>query len=300
MISISGLRKSFGSKIAVNDVSFEVKKGSLFAFLGTNGAGKSTTINCLTTLMSPDAGTVELGGFQLGRDDHKIRSLIGTVFQDSVLDPLLTARENLELKAALYGVEDSKARIDQLSALIDLGDFITQRYGVLSGGQKRRVDIARALVHQPRVLFLDEPTAGLDPHSRDIVWSTLQEIRETLGLTIFLTTHYMAETENATDVTIIDEGTIMVQGTPGQLRRKYSSSVLSVTTSASDAVEAACHSLGLAPRWGNSGVGEIDVPDSATAFSLLSGLGSKVQDFEFRHGTMDDVFLRLTRKGQET
>ncbi|HAA79070.1 MAG TPA: ABC transporter, partial [Microbacteriaceae bacterium] len=191
MISISGLRKSFGSKIAVNDVSFEVEKGSLFAFLGTNGAGKSTTINCLTTLMSPDAGKVELGGFQLGRDDHKIRSLIGTVFQDSVLDPLLTARENLELKAALYGVEDSKARIDQLSALIDLGDFITQRYGILSGGQKRRVDIARALVHQPRVLFLDEPTAGLDLHSRDIVWSTLQEIRESLGLTIFLTTHYM-------------------------------------------------------------------------------------------------------------
>ena len=297
MIDIKGLSKSFGSHPAVDGISFGVNPGALFAFLGTNGAGKSTTINCVTTLLAPDAGEVTVAGFRLGKDDHRIRSAIGTVFQDSVLDPLLSVHENIALKAALYGVKKPEERIASLSEVIDLGDFLHQPYGTLSGGQKRRVDIARALVHEPQVLFLDEPTSGLDPQSRETVWSTLHDIRTRLGLTIFLTTHYMAETEQATDVTIIDQGKIVVQGTPSQLRQKYSSSILSITTTNPGVVDAACRAAGLTAIWRDKSSAEIAVPDSAVARDMLASLGDTVSDFEFRHGTMDDVFLSLTRKG---
>jgi multidrug/hemolysin transport system ATP-binding protein len=298
-IYVRGLTKSYGSVVAVNDLSFEVPTGSLFAFLGTNGAGKTTTISCLTTLLQPDSGTVTIEGKVVGRNNQAIRPLLGVVFQASILDSLLSVRENLMLKGSFYGVSNLGNRIDELAELIGLTGFLGQRYGTLSGGQKRRADIARALLHSPRFLFLDEPTAGLDPQSRENVWSTVAHIRETLGLTVLLTTHYMEETENATDVTIIDRGSIVAQGTPRSLRRDHSSSVLSIVTESPEALEKHCTGQGVGWTQGKDGTYSLRVADSATASSLLRELGPIVADFEFRHGTMDDVFLALTNHGGE-
>jgi len=298
-IDVRGLTKSYGSVVAVNDLSFEVPTGSLFAFLGTNGAGKTTTISCLTTLLQPDSGTVTIEGKVVGRNNQAIRPLLGVVFQASILDSLLSVRENLMLKGSFYGVSNLGNRIDELAELIGLTGFLGQRYGTLSGGQKRRADIARALLHSPRFLFLDEPTAGLDPQSRENVWSTVAHIRETLGLTVLLTTHYMEETENATDVTIIDRGSIVAQGTPRSLRRDHSSSVLSIVTESPEALEKHCTGRGVGWTQGKDGTYSLRVADSATASSLLRELGPIVADFEFRHGTMDDVFLSLTNHGGE-
>jgi len=298
-IDVRGLTKSYGSVVAVNDLSFEVPTGSLFAFLGTNGAGKTTTISCLTTLLQPDSGTVTIEGKVVGRNNQAIRPLLGVVFQASILDSLLSVRENLMLKGSFYGVSNLGNRIDELAELIGLTGFLGQRYGTLSGGQKRRADIARALLHSPRFLFLDEPTAGLDPQSRENVWSTVAHIRETLGLTVLLTTHYMEETENATDVTIIDRGSIVAQGTPRSLRRDHSSSVLSIVTESPEALEKHCTGQGVGWTQGKDGTYSLRVADSATASSLLRELGPIVADFEFRHGTMDDVFLSLTNHGGE-
>ncbi len=296
-IRVESLTKSFGSLRAVDNLSFEVESGSVFAFLGTNGAGKTTTISCLTTLLQADSGEIELNGLTVGKDDRQIRSQIGVVFQDSILDPLLTVGENLKTKAAFYEVEGAEKRIAYLAELIDIGEFIHRRYGLLSGGQKRRADIARALLHSPALLFLDEPTAGLDPQSRENVWNTVHQLRTELGLTLFLTTHYMEETENANRVLVIDHGRAIAEGSPAQLRSKYSSTSLTVIAKQPADVSAAAKAMGLECEVNDAGVAKINAKDSLQALELLKSLGSAVEDFELRHGNMDDVFLNLTARG---
>ncbi|HWL02681.1 MAG TPA: ABC transporter ATP-binding protein [Microbacteriaceae bacterium] len=275
-VSVRGLTKRYRETLAVDDVSFDVPAGSVFAFLGTNGAGKSTTIGCLTTVLPFEAGELAVAGRDVLRDGDAVRRSIGVVFQDSVLDGALTVRENLATRARPYAATAAQIRdrIEVLSGLVELDEFIDRRYGRLSGGQRRRVDIARALVHDPVILFLDEPTTGLDPASRALVWRTIHELRERTGLTVFLTTHYMEETEEADRVCIIDHGRVIADGTPAELRAKHSSSVLTLTTAA--------------------GVEERTVADAAEAKRILWELGDAVTDFEFRHGRMDDVFLALT------
>jgi len=275
-VTVRGLTKRYGDTIAVDDVSFDVPAGSVFAFLGTNGAGKSTTIGCLTTVLPSDSGELTVAGHDVRRDGDGVRKSIGVVFQDSVLDGALTVRENLAIRARPYVASSAliRERIATLAALVELDEFIDRRYARLSGGQRRRVDIARALVHDPVILFLDEPTTGLDPASRALVWRTIHELRERTGLTVFLTTHYMEETEEADRVCIIDHGRIIADGTPAQLRARHSSSVLTLTTAA--------------------GVEQRAVADAAEAKRILWELGDAVTDFEFRHGRMDDVFLALT------
>jgi len=275
-VSVRGLTKRYRETLAVDDVSFDVPAGSVFAFLGTNGAGKSTTIGCLTTVLPFEAGELAVAGRDVLRDGDAVRRSIGVVFQDSVLDGALTVRENLATRARPYATTAAQIRdrIEVLSTLVELDEFIDRRYGRLSGGQRRRVDIARALVHDPVILFLDEPTTGLDPASRALVWRTIHELRERTGLTVFLTTHYMEETEEADRVCIIDHGRVIADGTPAELRAKHSSSVLTLTTAA--------------------GVEERTVADAAEAKRILWELGDAVTDFEFRHGRMDDVFLALT------
>ncbi len=281
-VVVHGLTKRFKDLTAVDDISFEVAAGSVFAFLGTNGAGKTTTIGCLTTVLPFDSGTASVAGHDVTSDGEPVRRGIGVVFQDSLLDPVLTVRENLMTRARPY-LDDrdaTRARVAELSRLVELDEFLDRRYGKLSGGQRRRVDIARALLPNPQVLFLDEPTAGLDPASRSVVWRSLQQLREDSGLTVFLTTHYMEETEEADQVCIIDHGRVIAQGTPAELRAQHSSSVLTLTTA--------------------SGVERIRVPDAAAARRILADRGDAVLDFEFRHGRMDDVFLNLTgRAGEE-
>ena len=295
MIRVGHLSKSFGPVRAVKDLSFEVEPGTVFAFLGTNGAGKSTTISCLTTVSAADEGTIEIDGLTVGRDDDAIRRKIGVVFQTSLLDPTLTVRENLADRAAFYGMKGPRSaeRIRALADMIDLGDFLDRRYGMLSGGQMRRADIARALMHEPVLLFLDEPTAGLDPQSREQVWDTIHTLRETQGLTVFLTTHYMEETEEADQISIIHLGELVVQGTPAELRKRYSSSTLAITSTAPDQLRAACTRAELAVTFA-SGTARIAVENSAQALEFLKDNEQLVDDFELRHGTMDDVFLSVT------
>ena len=281
-VVVDGLTRRFGDLVAVDDVSFEVPTGSVFALLGPNGAGKSTTINCLTTVLAPTAGRMAVAGHDVTTEGDAVRRSIGVVFQDSLLDPVLTVRENLTLRARPYLPTTAavRERVDALGRLVELDDFLDQRYGKLSGGQRRRVDIARALVHDPKILFLDEPTTGLDPGSRRVMWRTIHALRERTGLTVFLTTHYMEETEEADRVCIIDRGRIIADGTPAQLRAQYSSSVLTLTT--------------------EQGTEERTVAGADEARQVLNDLGSAVLDFEFRHGRMDDVFLALTgRSGEE-
>lgn len=280
-VTVAGLTKRYGDLTAVDDISFEVPEGAVFAFLGTNGAGKSTTIGCLTTVVRPSAGTLTVAGEDVATGGDAVRRRIGVVFQDSLLDAKLSVRENLSVRARPY-ISDSarvRQRITELSDLVELGEILDRKYGTLSGGQRRRVDIARALLHDPRVLFLDEPTTGLDPASRRVVWRSIQELRERTGLTVFLTTHYMDETEEADRVCVIERGKLIADGTPGQLRAKYSSSVLTLTTA--------------------GGVEEVPVPDAAAARRILTERGDGVLDFEFRHGRMDDVFLALTGRTAE-
>lgn len=294
-IEVSALTKRYEGVLAVDDISFEVAVGSVFAFLGTNGAGKSTTIGCVTTVLPFEAGEIAVDGHDVRRDAEPVRRQIGVVFQDSVLDAGLTARENLATRARFYTDDRGRIgeRIAELSGLIGLDQLLDRRYGTLSGGQRRRVDIARALLHSPSILFLDEPTAGLDPASRAIVWSTIHDLRDRHGLTVFLTTHYMEETEEADLVSIIDEGRIIAQGTPAELRAKHSHSILTVTSRDREGLGKLAAASGLAFADRGDTV-ELRVPDAQVARRLLADHGDDVLDFEFRHGRMDDVFLALT------
>ncbi|MCC9204188.1 ABC transporter ATP-binding protein [Arthrobacter sp. zg-Y769] len=300
-ISVRGLTKKFGSVAAVDDLSFDVEPGSVFAFLGANGAGKSTTISCLTTVLPFDEGSVEVAGHDVRTSGDGVREAIGVVFQDSLLDPILTGRENLQTRARFYSPDRAAndARIEELGRMIGLGDFLDRRYATYSGGERRRVDIARALLHSPSILFLDEPTAGLDPASRALVWSTIRDLRENHGLTVFLTTHYMEETEEADRVCVIEKGQIIADGTPTTLRAEYSTSILSITSSDPQALVALSRETGVDVAGVDGNVLRLRVDRSDTARRLLAAHGDSVLDFEFRHGTMDDVFLALTgRQGE--
>jgi ABC-2 type transport system ATP-binding protein len=221
-ISVNGLTKAFNGHVAVDDVSFSVEKGSIFGFLGPNGAGKTTTINILCTLLSSDSGSATVNGFDCAKQPDEVRSSIGIVFQDTTLDKDLTAYENLLYHAYLYRVDKSIVRNTVADALRFIGLY--ERKGDLvktfSGGMKRRLEVARALVHQPEVLFLDEPTLGLDPQSRSSLWSFIKELPEMRGVTVFMTTHYMEEAEVCDDICIIDNGRIIAQGAPDHLKAR--------------------------------------------------------------------------------
>ncbi len=220
IIKVENLFKSYDSVKAVNGISFTVREGSLFSFLGTNGAGKSTTINILTTLIQKTSGNVTVGGFDIEHNPEKIRGLIGVVFQDSVLDPLLTVRENLSVRGSLYGFNGAKLKnsVNTAAKITGVEEFISRPYGKLSGGQRRRADIARALIHLPKLLFLDEPTTGLDPKTRRDIWQLIRDLQRTNGMTVFLTTHYMEEAADSEEIVIIHKGVIKAKGTPLELK----------------------------------------------------------------------------------
>ena len=299
-IQVQHLVKRFGPVTAINDISFTVEAGHLFAFLGANGAGKTTAINCLTTRIRPDGGAITVAGRTLGQHDDLIRQKIGVVFQQSLLDPILTVRENLLLRSQFYGLRDAEKRIDDLAGRIDLTPFLDRRYGVLSGGQKRRADIARALMHEPEILFLDEPTAGLDPASRDTIWRVIAQLRAETALTVFLTTHYMEETEQADHVCILDAGTIVAEGTPTALRAAHAQDELRVSLApdrhAAVRDELAKAGLAITDR---GDVLLVKVRSSVEAIAILKHFEHAITDFEFRHGTMDDVFLSLIGSNRE-
>ena len=295
IIEVSNLAKRYKEVQAVRGIDFYVDAGTLFAFLGPNGAGKSTTIDMICTLLLPDAGSVRVDGYLLGRDDDKIRSSIGVVFQNSVLDDLLTVRENMETRGSLYGMkgktlEDS---IRKAARAAEVEEFLDRRYGKLSGGQRRRADIARSLVHTPKILFLDEPTTGLDPQTRKSVWDTIRRLQQEEGLTVFLTTHYMEEAENADYVAVIDRGLITAKGTPAALREEYSSDYLKISPNDLTGVEKLLGQTGAVYEV-NGGRVDIKLGKTMDALPILKLCESMIDSFEVISGSMDDAFITIT------
>lgn len=294
-IEVERLKKSFGSVEAVKDLSFTVKSGSLFAFLGTNGAGKSTTINILTTVLKKDGGRVSVCGMDLDGQADKIREKTGVVYQSGVLDERLSVAENLRARASLYSMDRERfeKRAAYLTEKLDMGEILKRRYGRLSGGQKRKADVARALINEPEILFLDEPTTGLDPKTRRLVWDTVREIREQSGTTVVLTTHYMEEAASADDVMIIDGGAILAGGTPARLKDEYAYDVLRLYGANEEAAgKLSLKGLEFARK---TDYIELRMKDEGV-LPLLNELCGNFKNFEFIKGDMDTVFLSVTGK----
>lgn len=293
IIEIERLNKRFGEVHAVQDLSFHVRPGELFAFLGVNGAGKSTTISILCGQLAKDSGSVRVCGESVdGRMEHIARRL-GVVFQNSVLDGALSVRDNLRSRAALYGItgRDFKARLAELARLLDFEELLDRTLGKLSGGQRRRIDIARALLHRPEILILDEPTTGLDPQTRRLLWGVVQRLRREENMTVFLTTHYMEEAADADYVVILDSGRIAAEGTPLALKNTYTGDFITLY----GVDEAALRPLGLPCETLRDAV-RVAVPDTAAATKLILEHPELFTDYEITKGKMDDVFLAVTGK----
>ena len=293
IIEIERLNKNFGEVHAVQDLSFHVRPGELFAFLGVNGAGKSTTISILCGQLAKDSGSVRVCGESVdGRMEHIARRL-GVVFQNSVLDGALSVRDNLRSRAALYGItgREFKARLAELARLLDVEELLDRTLGKLSGGQRRRIDIARALLHRPEILILDEPTTGLDPQTRRLLWDVVQRLRREENMTVFLTTHYMEEAADADYVVILDSGRIAAEGTPLALKNAYTGDFITLY----GVDEAALRPLGLPCETLRDAV-RVAVPDTAAATKLILEHPELFTDYEITKGKMDDVFLAVTGK----
>lgn len=293
VIEVSHLHKAFGKVKAVRDLSFRVKRGELFAFLGVNGAGKSTTISILCGQLSKDDGEVRINGADQTHARQDTRYLLGVVFQDSVLDKPLTVRENLKSRAALYGITGKafENRLQELEKMLGFADYIDRAVGKLSGGQRRRIDIARALLHRPEILILDEPTTGLDPQTRKILWNVIENLRKKEKMTVFLTTHYMEEAASADYVVILDSGSIVSEGTPHDLKNQYADDVVSLYGVTEEQVQL----LGKQYRKIRDGY-QIMVRSTKEATELIVAHPELFRDYEVIKGGMDDVFLEVTGK----
>ena len=293
IIEIDHLSKHFGEVKAVQDLSFRVKEGELFAFLGINGAGKSTTISIMCGQLAKDAGTVKIDGVDLDKELNRIKQSLGIVFQSSVLDAALTVRDNLQSRAALYGIGGKafKKRLTELAELLDFSDLLGRTVGKLSGGQRRRIDIARALLHDPKILILDEPTTGLDPQTRRLLWDVITQLRKEKHMTVFLTTHYMEEAADADYVVILDSGRIVAEGTPLDLKNAFTGDYITLY----GASEAQVKTLGC-PYEPLRDAYRVAVPSTAAATELILRHSALFTDYEITKGKMDDVFLAATGK----
>ncbi len=280
-IEIEELTKQYGEHLAVDHISFRVKEGSLIGFLGVNGAGKTTVINMLATLLQPDGGSANVCGYELGKEDDKIREAIGIVYQQNCLDELLTVKENLLCRGIIHGISKKEARqqYNKLAELLKLGDIGGKKYKTLSGGQKRRCEIAAALMHAPKILFLDEPTTGLDPATRIDVWNIIEQLQREEKMTVFLTTHYMEEAAKADDIIIIDRGKIITSGTPFELKERYASDKLKL--------------------YRKGEVETITLKSTLDAIPLLQKYAGELEGFEVIQGNMDDVFVNVVGKELE-
>ncbi len=295
IIQINSLKKYYGDVKAVDDISFSVEEGSLFAFLGVNGAGKSTTINILCTLLEKDSGIVTVCGHDIDKDADSIKKKIGIVFQNSVMDDRLTVADNLRFRASYYGIHGAmwKQRLSELTEMFDLESILKRIYAKLSGGQKRRVDIARGLINKPKVLFLDEPTTGLDPMTRQSIWKIIRQLQSDTGMTVFLTTHYMEESNNADRVVIINKGVIIDDDTPANLKVKYSGDYIKWYVQDSNEI---AYMLTL-ENWNfsySNGCYVIKVNNSNESKQFIIDHKNEIDEFEVVKGNMDDVFLNAT------
>ncbi len=272
-IEINELTKKYGDYTAVDHISFQVARGSLLGFLGINGAGKTTVINMLATLLKPDEGKAVICGYELGRDDMEIRKKIGIVYQQNCLDELLSVQENLLCRGVLHGIsgKEAKKQCDKLTEVLKLGEILKKKYKTLSGGQKRRCEIAAALMHAPEILFLDEPTTGLDPATRIDVWNIVERLQKEAEMTVFLTTHYMEEAAKADDIIIIDHGKMITAGTPFELKEKYAKDKLKLYYKEEHV--------------------SIPIVSTLDALPILKEHKDEIEGFEVILGNMDDVFV---------
>lgn len=293
VIKIEGLCKSFGDIKAVDNLSFKVKEGELFAFLGINGAGKSTTISIICGQLQRDGGSVFINGEDIDSSLRKIKSDLGVVFQNSVLDKALTVYDNLKSRAALYGIcgERFKERLNELCEMLGFRDLLKREVKKLSGGQRRRIDIARALIHEPKILILDEPTTGLDPQTRKTLWNVIDSLRHERKMTVFLTTHYMEEAADADYVVILDSGKISAEGTPLQLKNAYTGDFITLYGAEKEQVE-----ILEMPYEEIRDAYRVAVPNTAAATELIVKYPQIFKDYEITKGKMDDVFLAVTGK----
>ena len=293
IIEIKHLKKSFKDVKAVNDISFKVKTGELFAFLGVNGAGKSTTISIICGQLEKDAGEIKIIGENPEKNMDKIKSQIGVVFQNSLLDKPLTVYDNLQNRASLYGIlgKDFENRLYELSELLDLKDLLKRPVGKLSGGQRRRIDIARAIIHKPKILILDEPTTGLDPQTRKTVWDVIATLRKKENITVFLTTHYMEEAADADYVVILDSGKIVAEGTPIELKNQYTGDFITLYNTEENSVKKLN-----APYEALKNSYKVSVANTKAATDLIISHPDVFTDYEIVKGKMDDVFLAVTGK----
>ncbi|NLA77908.1 MAG: ABC transporter ATP-binding protein [Clostridiales bacterium] len=297
IITVKGLKKSYGDVHAVKGIDFYVEKGKLFAFLGPNGAGKSTTIDIICTFLQPDSGEIIVDGHVLGKEDDAIRSKIGAVFQDNLLDDRLTVLENLKIRGSLYGIKGKQLddAAQKAAETVGITDLLKRQYGKLSGGQRRRADIARALINTPDILFLDEPTTGLDPQTRKTVWETVTQLQTETDMTIFLTTHYMEEAANADYVIVIDNGLIAAKGTPAELKEEHTSDRLSLVCTDVSAVAGYFENNKTDYRVSADRV-IVSIPDSMAALPVIEDCKTFISGFEVVNGTMDDAFIAITGK----
>jgi len=297
IISVEELTKKFKNLIAVNQVSFKVNEGEIFGFLGPNGAGKTTTINMLCTLLSPTSGRAVLNGYDVTKERNKVRQCIGLVFQDPSLDDWLTAKENLEFHALIYNIESkaAKRRIDQILKIVELSDRKNDLVLNFSGGMKRRLEIARGLIHYPRVLFLDEPTLGLDPQTRNRIWEYIRDLLKREKITIFLTTHYMDEAENCNRIAIIDRGKIIAMDTPENLKKEVRGDIITVETTDNKSLTNEIEN-----RYGKKvffydNKIQFEIDDSERFIpQFIRESKEDILSISARKPTLDDVFLSLT------
>ena len=294
IIQVRNLDKSFKEVHAVNDLSFAVKKGELFAFLGVNGAGKSTTISIMCGMLKKDKGSILIDNKDIEKDYKNIIKDIGIVFQNSLLDGVLSVKDNLMCRASLYGIYGNKAkeRINKLATLLDFKNLLNRTVNKLSGGQRRKIDVARALLNDPKILILDEPTTGLDPQTRKTMWEVIESYRKTKQMTVFLTTHYMEETTDADYVVILDSGKIVAQGTPLELKNKYTGYFITLYNANIEDVK----KLNLPYEVVKDGIIRIEIKNTEAAKNLIINNPALFKDFEIIKGKMDDVFLAATGK----
>lgn len=302
IIKVEGLKKYFKDVKAVDDISFQVEKGELFGFLGVNGAGKSTTINMLCTVFQPTAGNVEICGFKAGREDEEIRRRIGVVYQNNCLDDRLTVKENLFIRGALYEKNSRRLteNIFRICEILELEDVYNRRFSKLSGGQKRRCEIARALVNTPEIMFLDEPTTGLDPATRKAVWKSIDRLRREEKMTVFLTTHYMEEAARASHIAIIDSGRLKEYGTPFALKEAYAKDKLKLLPrkGEQEELEQKLKEMQLVFKQKEEYL-IAEIQESMAALPILDMVKDIIGGFEMVQGSMDDVFLNVTGKKLE-
>ncbi len=300
ILEIENLLKHFSTVKAVDGISFQVEKGELFGFLGVNGAGKSTTINMLCTLYPPTSGKVQICGYTLGKDDEEIRKKIGVVYQNNCLDDKLTVKENLMIRGALYEKNKNKLRENllEVSSFLSLDNILDRPFVKLSGGQRRKCEIARALMHAPEILFLDEPTTGLDPATRKNVWEIIEKLRNERNMTVFLTTHYMEEAAKATHIAIIDSGKIKQYGTPFYLKDQFAKDHLRLIPRQGIALDEILRAKNISFKMREESF-IIALSNTLEALSILSLIEESISGFEVIQGSMDDVFLNVTGRELE-